>query len=346
MPITLVTGLPGHGKTLYTLARWKDEAEKNGRPVFHNGIKNLKIPGWQDWKTEEWEKLPPNSIMVVDECQFVFPVRGRGQPPEFIEKLATHRHLGVDFIIITQNPMLLDSFVRRLVDRHFHVVRKFGTHFATVHEFVNGCNDNVHKTRKDSIRHEWRYPKHVFDLYTSAEAHTVKTRIPAKVYVLCAIPFVFAALAYAAYSRLNPDAMVERAGGKPATEQAAPGQPVQHSPTQNPGPEELTPAQYYAQYTPRIEGLPHTAPAYDEVTKPTEAPYPAACVASAKSCKCYTQQATKLQVTESLCRDIASGGFFMAWKQPAPTVQQRLDRGDAVRVDTKGREAERMALAF
>jgi len=45
MPITLVTGLPGHGKTLYTLARWKPEAEKSGRPVFHNSIPGLSIPG-------------------------------------------------------------------------------------------------------------------------------------------------------------------------------------------------------------------------------------------------------------------------------------------------------------
>ena len=147
MPITLVTGLPGHGKTLYSLARWKEEAEKDNRPVFHNGIKGLNLPGWQTWEPDNWEQLPPNALMVIDECQKAFPVRGRGQPPAWIENLSTHRHLGVDFVVITQNPMLMDSFVRRLVDRHFHIVRKFGTHFVTIHEFVNGCKENVDKSR-------------------------------------------------------------------------------------------------------------------------------------------------------------------------------------------------------
>ncbi len=211
MAITLVTGLPGHGKTLYTLARYKEEAEKDQRPVFHNGIKDLNIPGWQEWDVNNWQDLPAGALLIVDECQFIFPVRGRGQPPEFIEKLATHRHLGIDFVIITQNPMLIDPFVRRLIDRHFHVVRKFGTHFATIHEFANGCRDNVHNNRKDSIRHEWKYPKHVFEWYKSAEQHTVKRRIPARVFVLLAVPIVFAGLVFTAYHRLNPESQKERA---------------------------------------------------------------------------------------------------------------------------------------
>lgn len=315
MPITLVTGLPGHGKTLYTLARWKSEAEKDGRPVFHNGIRGLKVPGWQEWKPEEWEQLPSGALLVIDECQFVFPVRGRGQPPEWIEKLATHRHLGLDFVIITQNPMLMDPFVRRLVDRHFHVVRKFGTHFATIHEFVNGCNDNVHKSRKDAIRHEWRYPKDVFEWYESAEVHTVKRRLPAKFWVLLASPLVFAALAYTAYTRLNPDAQVKRAeesigvqgGPKLSDGSSAPGQ---HSAAV---PKPMTREEYLAAYTPRLPGFPHTAPVYDDVTKPTQAPYPAACISSAKKCECYSDQGTQLMMDDHTCRSIAKGGFYKNW---------------------------------
>lgn len=188
MPITLVTGLPGHGKTLYTLARFKPEAEKAGRPVFHNSIPGLAIPGWQTWEVEKWQDLPPGALLVVDEAQFAFPVTGRGQTPEWVQKLATHRHLGLDVIVITQNPMLLDAFVRRLVDRHFHVVRKFGTRFATVYEFVNGAKEDVAKSRGDGIRHEFRYPTEVYGWYKSAELHTVKSRIPARVWMLLVLP--------------------------------------------------------------------------------------------------------------------------------------------------------------
>jgi len=59
MPITLITGLPGHGKTLYTLARFKEEAEKAGRPVFHNGINGLNILGWQVWDPENGKICHP-----------------------------------------------------------------------------------------------------------------------------------------------------------------------------------------------------------------------------------------------------------------------------------------------
>jgi zona occludens toxin len=181
MPITLITGLPGHGKTLYALAKYKDEAVKNGRPVFYHGIKDLRITGWQEFDVQRWAELPAGSIMVVDESQLVFPVRPRGTPDKWIESLTTHRHLGLDFVIITQNPMLLDRYVRRRVDRHFHVVRKFGTHNATIHEFANGVKENAASSRDGSIRHDWRYPKSVFELYTSAEMHTVKRRIPKRV---------------------------------------------------------------------------------------------------------------------------------------------------------------------
>jgi zona occludens toxin len=321
MPITLITGLPGHGKTLYALARWKDEAVKNGRPVFHNGIKGLNIPGWQEWKLEEWQQLPAGAIMVVDEAQFSFPTRGRGAPDPWVEKLTTHRHLGLDFVVITQNPMLLDSYVRRLVDRHFHVVRKFGTHSATIHEFPNGARENVATSRDGSIRHEWRYPKAVFELYQSAELHTVKRRIPARVWLLLALPVIILALGWALWHRMQPEAFQERidASAGVSAEQRASAGPIGgragHQPGQDNRPR--SPAEYAADYQPRIAGLPHTAPAYDEATRPTDAPYPAACVSmpAKKLCRCYSQQGTRLDTGAELCEQIAAGGFFVAWKQ-------------------------------
>lgn len=318
MPITLVTGLPGHGKTLYTLARWKAEAEKAGRPVFHNSIPGLSIPGWQTFEVKDWASLPAGAIAVVDEAQFAFPVTGRGQTPLWVQELATHRHKGIDLVVITQGPMLLDSFVRALVDRHFHVVRKFGTHFATVYEFVNGVKQDVAKSRRDGIRHEFRYPKEVFTWYKSAELHTVKSRIPARVYLLGILPALFFGLVYLGYQRMKPEAAAEKLGlqASPATAgQTAPGQVARGASVGYATREatKMTPAEYVAAYTPRIEGLAHTAPIFDGVTQPTQAPYPAACVASAKRCQCYSQQGTRLDMREALCRQIADGGFFIAW---------------------------------
>lgn len=319
MPLTLVTGLPGHGKTLYTLSRWKVEAEKDGRPVFHNGIRGLNLPGWQVWKPEDWEQLPAGAIMVIDECQDVFPIRGRGQPPSWIENFAKHRHLGLDFVFITQNPMLIDTFIRRLIDRHFHIARKFGTHWATIYEFTSGCRDSVHTNKKDAIRHEWRYPKQVFEWYTSGEMHTVKRRLPAKVYVLAAAPIVLGVILYMGYQRMNPDAAKARIE---ATIQKDPNYVPGSTTLQSgaaarstaPGP--LTATQYVAQLQPRIEGLPHTSPAYDELTKPKQVPFPAACISGKSKCKCFTQQATPLQVNDDMCRQIVQTGIYLAWLDP------------------------------
>lgn len=343
MPITLVTGLPGHGKTLYTLARFKPEAEKAGRPVFHNAIPGLAIPGWQSWDVDKWQDLPAGSLFVIDEAQFAFPVTGRGQTPDWVQKLATHRHLGIDLVVITQDPMLLDNFVRRLVDRHFHVVRKFGTRFATIYEYVNGAKQDVSKSRgTDGIRHEWRYPSDVFAWYKSAEVHTVKARIPARVWILAVMPFIFGGLVYMAYQSLRPSKVVEKTQGAVAAPGAGASSPLASASSLPPGgippggragagSAGMSPGEYVNAYTPRIAGLAHTAPIYDGVTAPREAPYPAACIASAKRCQCYSQQSTRLDMSEQLCRQLSDGGMFVAWSPNGDRVArvQEAPKADA-----------------
>jgi len=53
-------------------------------------------------------------------------------------------------------------------------------------------------------------------------------------------------------------------------------------------------AEWLVQQEPRVHGLALSAPAYDEVTKPVVAPYPATCICSSTQCRCYSQQGTRL----------------------------------------------------
>jgi zona occludens toxin len=334
MAIILITGLPGHGKTLYTLSRFRKIHEPppvgEARPVFHasgkvkkdkgegvHGIPGLKLP-WEAFDPLQWAQLPAGSVGIVDEAQFVFPVRqGRGEPPTFVAELATHRHLGVDLVLVTQHPGLLDPFVRKLVDQHFHVKRKFGTNFATVLEFPNGVRENVDKSTKGAILHEWRYPKDVFDLYTSAELHTVKRRLPMRLVMFAMVP-VFLIFAGIAYKRLTPDNQrlrAEEAAGVKHDGKDKPGQPASQVAPAKPVPNARAGAQWVSNFAPRVAGLPHTAPAYDELTRPQEAPYPAYCVSmgAAYACKCFTQRGTGLDVPRATCDSIAKGGFFAYW---------------------------------
>lgn len=319
--IEQITGLPGAGKTLITLCRVKEMAEKDNRPVYYNGIPDLKLPWIQLDNPEDWHKLPAGSIVVIDEAQRVFRPRANGsQVPEHVAKLETHRHLGIDLFLITQHPMLLDTNVRRLVGRHIHTVRAFGAQFATLHEWPQ-VKENCDKTRADSIEHKWFYPRAAFDWYKSAEVHTHKTRIPMRLLVLIFAPLLLALVSFYGYrwysgtEARTKDAIKKSTGleAKAPVGAAAPRK-----------------ASYIEDYNPRINGLAYTAPIYDDVTKPVRAPYPAACVDfPKKGCRCYTNQATRLDVPDGLCKQISSTGFYIAWdeeriERPVKTAQEPL----------------------
>lgn len=325
--IYLITGLPGNGKTLYAIDFVKRLSEKDSRPVFYARIKGLKLP-WTKIDAFDWPSCPANSIVVLDECQqsndpedakapSLFGVRQRGAPvPAWAAALEVHRHKGLDLVLITQDPMLLDAHDRKLVGIHFHVKRNFGLARATVHEF-GGVRTNVATSTNNSIRHEWSYPKDIYEVYDSAEVHTVKSRVPMRVWVFLALPFILAAIAWSVVHRLDPHK------NSPAPVSASTGSPVGGAWAAR-GQGEVTPAEYVASFHPRVEGLAYTAPAYDGITKPVEAPYPAACAAMGARCSCYTQQGTALATTEPICRSVVAGGFFVPWQKPRERPPQAV----------------------
>lgn len=333
--IEQITGLPGAGKTLITLVRVKEMAEKDNRQVYYNGIQDLKLPWFELDKGEDWHKCPPGSIVVIDEAQRVFRPRGTGaQVPEHVEKLETHRHNGIDLYLITQHPMLLDSNVRRLVGRHIHTVRAFGAKFATLHEWPQ-VKENCDKSRAGSIEHKWFYPAKAFDWYKSAEVHTHKRSIPMRLIVLLFTPLVIAALVFGFYrwqtgTEARTRDAIKKSTGIDTAQGSAPG-----------GGKAVSLRNYMESYAPRIAGLAYTAPAYDDSTKPVRAPYPAACVSwPGKGCRCYTSQATRLDVPRAMCEDIAATGFFVAWEEREREKPRERDK-QAVAGSKPGEEGVR-----
>jgi len=295
--IHLITGQPGAGKTLYALNYVQQRPEFANRAVYYSGINDLRLPWIEMDSGDQWHTLPAGSVVVVDECQRVFRPRGNGSAvPIHVEKLETHRHSGIDIVLITQHPMLLDTNVRRLVGRHMHVVRAFGMARSTVHEWAE-VKDQCDKSRADSIRHDFKYPVESYNWYKSAELHTVKRRIPPRLIFLLALPILLGACVWAVASwfdtKKTPPQLVS-AGKTSSSGVIQPGR--------KPDP--------LASYAPRVAGLAYTAPRYDEVTKVDAAPFPSVCMASASQCRCYTDQATRADVPESLCRQIAKVGIF------------------------------------
>ncbi len=327
-----ITGLPGNGKTLYALSFVKDWSERDNRPVYYSGINDLKLP-WTEIDATKWFECPPNSIIVIDECQRIFRPRANGAAvPDYVSKLETHRHQGLDIVLITQHPLLTDSAVRRLVGQHKHVIRAFGMQAATIHEW-GSIRENCDKPagRRDSIKHHWKYDKAAYDFYKSAEVHTVKRNIPMRFWFLLLAPFLIAAAVWYvwqfAHSRAHPEKENSKApasapGGMPASSSS--GSPAGNGKAGYMNVVEDA-KQFNFEHKARIEGLPHTAPRYDEVTKATTAPLPVACVSNANSCRCYSQQGTIISTPVQLCADIVAKGFFVDFDDKGGHGEQRKE---------------------
>lgn len=333
--IYLTTGANGAGKTLLTLKDVRAQQLKENRPVYYHGFEMDEAKaaefGWQRFDPKDWQSLPDGSICIMDECQNEFPLRRSGSDvPDYIQAIAQFRRKrGFDFWMICPHPSLIDVFVRRLIDKpswHRHLKRAFGADVVSVLRFAAPdmkCEEPGAGARGEVSM--VAYPKEVYSWYRSASLHTGKKKIPRAVFVLAACAIAVPSAMYFAITGVYSNATKQ---AKPATETIANvpggntaqnGRQVAHV---------MTASDYVDSRTPRLKDFAHTAPAYDDVTKPTEAPYPAACVQMGKTCKCYTQQATLLQVSGSVCLQIVQQGFFMDWKTASKGEYSHRDRGD------------------
>lgn len=231
--ITVLTGTPGAGKTLYAISellfplydfaagKWKpiDKREEdgstsqvertvytniNGLLVDHELVQNDGEQGLHNW--HKWAK--PGSLIVVDEFQKVWPPRPNGaKVPDDVQAFDTHRHMGVDFILITQNAMNVDRHLHGLTGRHLHVRRMASMHLAIVYEWDHCSRTLLYS--KAMTKAPWRYKKKAFKFYKSSELHTKqRNKLPGLVW------FVLAGLCALAYLIPSFQArMAERLGG-------------------------------------------------------------------------------------------------------------------------------------
>lgn len=184
--ITLITGVPGAGKTLYCVSEVLQPVCSTDRAVYVDGIPDLSLrhepaPDPLDWPN--W--APHGALIVIDEVQRIWRPAPAGQSPHTsIAELETHRHKGLDFVIMTQHPNLLHTNVRRLVGRHIHVRRTaMGVYVYEWPECVNP--DTAWKNAHVKLR--WSHPKKAFGLYKSASIHQqVKHRLPKAVWFFAA----------------------------------------------------------------------------------------------------------------------------------------------------------------
>ncbi len=315
--IFLFTGVPGAGKTLNTIKFISEDEQFKDRPVYYHNIRDCKLDGWaeiDEAQVKKWYELPKGSVVVLDECQEIFPVAGprKEAPPEYIEKLAVHRHLGIDLVLITQEPRNINAFARRLVSLHRHHVRHFGTERIKIYEWHNKCAENVHDyhEKQEAIVKQTKLDKKYFGAYHSAEIHTQKARFPlGKAAALLVLPVLV--VGYALFSLVSffMDKSDERA--QPVAEYTEELEPLRSSMLPFSGRSEPTVKEWVEAQKPRVDGLPQTAPIYDKLREPKTYPrLVCGYMESRDDCRCITQQGTKVQIDKQLCLNIVKNGIF------------------------------------
>lgn len=327
----LITGANGAGKTLNTLKWVRERSLKENRPVCHNGrfeaVPGGELSSWKKIDFKDWQSEPDGTIFLIDECHNDMGVRASSAAvPDEIKMLAEHRRRGMDFYLITQHPQNIDNFVRRLIGSpgwHRHLKRTFGADLVSCIEW-DAVNPNCEKSGsgKTGTVTMVGFPKEVYGWYKSASLHTGKKKIPRAVWTVAACALLVPLLGYFAISGVYKNVVKDRPQAAAA---GAPGAAQSGSVRDG---HVKTSAEYLASYQPRIPGFPHTAQAYDQVTQPTEAPYPAACLVMKGECKCYTQQATLMVMEKTICTQIVQKGFFVDFKLSERTPARTLVRDE------------------
>lgn len=347
--ITLITGTPGAGKTAYAVAMLEAELRRAWRPVYVMGIPDLKLdhlvaPPVEQWTVEEPAPedetllesvftFPEGSLIIIDEAQKVYRPRPMGQKvPGIVAAFEKHRHRGLDFWLITQNPTRIDSSVRGLIGKHLHLRSQWSG--RTLYEWPEVHDPNSRTDRDTAVSRRYRLPRQVFGLYKSASLHVEQTRrIPLALYGFAGLLLFFLVGAYMMSERLG---FSESEPEPVTTSPLKSGEAVQARQEAQPLPAAGLSAGAasgaavggtVAEWVPRIATRPETAPIYDGLRQVKALPVVAGCVALRDRCQCYTDQGTDAFLTVDQCREWLRSPPFNPWREQveARAVPARSD---------------------
>ena len=316
----LITGVPGAGKTSFTLSDFLaiENRPKYATPV--NGLDYAKHNIEKIDSLEEWVHLPEGSVIFCDEAQqFLRPKRKDAVSPEWVTEFETHRHRGLDFYCTTQHPMFIDIHFRRLVGEHVHYHRAYGSRLIAQRKWQRCIDDpnDYHAMQEAEIKH-LTLPKHIFKEYKSTTVDTHKFKVPRKLVLALSVLLLLAGTsAYLASGFLGKaaDNVAKSKDDKQTQGQFSPVASQNQSTglygasLSNADDKPLT----IADMTPVLPTMPYTAPYYKDVAQPVTFPRFAGCMRSyhkmlqKEVCRCVTQQGSSLSVPLDQCSAVVDG---------------------------------------
>lgn len=342
--ITLITGQPGAGKTLLAVAEFLRPASQAGRRIVADGVPELAVdhepaPELATWtksvpdpSSQDGKKLiftfPEGALVVIDEAQRIYRPRATGSkvPPE-VAAFETHRHQGLDFLILTQSPGLIDPNVRKLVGRHLHI-RDLGVFGRKIYEWPEVGNPERFKDAP--VQRSYKMHKDAFSLYKSASLHVKPVRgIPKGLLaVALCVPLVGVGVyrVYDSVSSKTKPQPVASGGALPT---------VGVSSASAAGPAKVVDASsLLGDMQPRLTGHPETAPMYDSLRQVKNMPVVAGCIATARRCRCQTQSGVDAGLDDSQCRAWLENPPFDPYREPVQIASS--DAGGSRRAASGG----------
>lgn len=329
----LITGVPGTGKTAHVvdMLLGMDQA----RPLYVHGLNGLTIPHTPCDASKWHEDVPDGAILVIDEVQEVWRPRGPShQPSDAVKALEKHRHRGVDIIMTTQRPSLLDSNVRGLVGRHIHL-RDTGWLGRWMYEWPE-CSENL-AWKTCALKRKYKLPARAFTHYKSASIQTerIKGRSP---WLMMGLGFLAlaAVVSFAVYRSVSA-----------RSSQAKPVEPTPGFYTQSNvkavagagGP--LTAASMRASFVPRLLDAPETAPAYDDLRKVVRMRRViGGYCRNGEGCRCFDQDGLDPGIPQAACFELVRNPKFDPYREPAAPVERR-ESGTPLSVKTERGVPER-----
>jgi len=317
MPLFLITGINGSGKTAGALKLLLDDPSFKGMPIYQHGIRELLIPHEivSEEDIKDWYKwVKKDTVLVIDEAQKHFRARSSGAAvPKHVQELEEHRYHGAHIVMITQGVHLLDTNVRALINFHYHYENTFMGRYEWA--WMKLGDPTSKASRAEARKTKKPYPKDVFKLYKSAESHLkVASKIPLFVKVLgvllLAVPFII-------WQAVKHFPSMDKAKDKPAISVSSSSSGMITTASGVQAASSVAAQQILESFTPVVEGRPETAPAYVQLRQVVSMPRVASCLASAHKCYCYSQQGSRLhEITEERCRqNVDNGNVFDPYAQ-------------------------------
>lgn len=318
---------------------------------------------------DDWRQVPDGSSVFYDEVhfrkEFLDQNKYMSQDPMIVE-LSTHGHRNIDIYLITQDPRRLEKSIRALIFKMYLVKRPANLPpFANIYTFDRWLGDPWAASKNpDNVHDTWKfiYKKKYQDAYKSASAHTsIKFTVQNKfvwaliaiVCLICGSYFLFKMSGLGKIvkdasnaSKITKETAVDsdkimNSAYKNGHQQQQPNvdNPIADQPASSPG-------------TTQVEYNERKVVQYD-VNKPydfdqsqyqyqvTDQPYVAGCMQYANTCTCYTQQATKLNMSQSDCKRYLAGDRpFNPFRQPQQHQQQAQSQPIQQRVEPQQNVAQ------